>query len=170
MYTATSYPLLYAQIVSYRTQNQLEHIDELKVVVENYLCNLPENRHKCENRKLERSWDTYVRGGVELLRNMFFKKQVTDEEAEARAKICVGCTYNYFPDKGPFVQWSDNTAIKQVGERRTSVHDKLGNCAVCSCPLRSKVFIGGKIEKLPEDQVKKMKKVGCWQPKLSGQG
>lgn len=162
-------PSLLKDIVNYREQNMLEPIERLDLVVDNYLCGLPENSYKCEGYELDRRWSQYMKGGLALLKNLAFKKFATQEEAERRSKICEKCPYNVFPDKGPFMKWSDDIAAGCVGERKTKNHQKLGSCAVCSCVLRSKVFYVGELDKFSEEDLVKLKKVGCWQPKLSGQ-
>lgn len=169
VFKAKSLTELYRNIIMYRVQNNLEMIEYLPQVVENYQCSLPCNIGRCEEATLERSLAQTVRGGVALIYNMMFPRFATQEEAEARAEQCVKCPNNIFPDKGPFIAWSDDVAIQQVGERRTTRHNELGNCAACSCPMRSKVFVGGKLRKFPEDEVIEMRKVGCWQLRLSGQ-
>lgn len=169
IFKAKSLTELYRNIIMYRVQNNMEMIEYLPQVVENYQCGLPCNNGRCEAMQLERSLSQYIRGGVSLIHNMMFPKFATQEEAEARAKQCAGCPNNVFPDKGAFLKWADDVAIQQVGERRTTRHNELGNCAACSCPLRSKVFIGGPLGKFPANEVEEMKKVGCWQLRLSGQ-
>lgn len=160
---------LYRQVILYRAQNQLEPLDELPIVIENYLCTLPCNAGKCSDRVLERSWSTWIKGGLALIRNMAFRRKAPLEVAEKRAAQCATCTYNYFPDKGPFVNFVDDIAIMQVGEVRTSKHNELGSCAVCSCPLRGKVFVGGDLPPFTDEQVEKMRAVKCWQLELSKQ-
>jgi len=161
---------LYRRIILYRQQNNLEMIEELPQVVENYLCGLPENVGKCqENIELDRKFTAYVKGGVSLLKNMLFGLYAKREVAEKRALQCVSCPNNVFPDKGAFLKWSDDIAIAQVGERKVTVHEQLGSCKVCSCPLRSKVFFEGKIAPFPEEELVELKKVSCWQLSLSGQ-
>lgn len=169
VYREKRLPDLYRAIITYRAQNELPMLDELPVVVENYLCDLPENRGKCEARELKRSWASYIRGGMALIKNLAFRRFVDVSVAEKRGAQCVACKYNYFPDKGPFISFVDDLAVKQVGERRVSMHEKLGTCAACTCPLRGKVFVTGPLEKFTDAQVKKMAEVKCWQLELSGQ-
>jgi hypothetical protein len=170
LYKEPSLKQLYTAIITYRIQNRLDAIEHLKEVVENYLCGLPENCNKCQpNEQLHRSMYTYIKGGVALLKNMFFQKFVTQTEAEKRAEQCVTCEYNVFPDKGPFMAWADEIAISQVGERKCSKDKYLGSCAVCTCVLKSKVHFDGTLEKFPEEELVKLKSVKCWQLKLSGQ-
>lgn len=160
---------LYRDINNYRRQNRLEEIESLPLVVENYLCGLPENQHKCQPMILHRSITEYIRGGIHLIRNLAFPKFAKQEVAEARASQCIKCPLNIFPNKDHFVAWSDGIAIKEVGERRTSVHEQLGSCAGCGCPLKSKVFVAGPLKPFKDEEVKLMRPVGCWQLGLSGQ-
>lgn len=160
---------LFRNIISYRLQNELEPIDHLNQVVENYLCGLPENCNKCVGEELKRGFFTYVKGGVALVKQMIYKEFATQEVAEKRANQCVGCEHNYFPDRGPFIGWIDEIAISTVGERRSAKHDELGECSVCLCPLRSKVFFKGELPKFPEEELVKLRSVKCWQIELAGQ-
>ena len=160
---------LYKRIVTYRAQNNLEPLELLREVVENYLCGLPENTNKCQPMELQRSWFQTVVGGVLLLKNLAFRRYAPQKVAEERAKQCEGCKFNVFPDKGPFISFADNIAVMQVGERRTENAEKLGNCEVCTCVLKSKVFYQGSLPKFPEDQLVQLRSVNCWQLKLSGQ-
>lgn len=160
---------LYRNIISYREQNRLEAIDHLDQVVENYLCGLPENCNRCEAVPLKRGFYSYIRGGIALVKRVVFQKFVTQEVAEARARQCVGCKFNYFPDRGPFISWIDDVAVQTVGERKVSLHNELAECQVCLCPLRSKVFFDGKLPKFTEEQLVKLREVNCWQIPLAGQ-
>lgn len=164
LFNAPNIHSLYNHIISYRVQNNLPLLEGLPEVVENYLCHLPENKGGCMPReKLKRGWLTTLRGGVTLLENLWYKKTVSQEKADERAAICIQCPHNIFPDKGAFIAWADEIAEASVGDKRSKYHDELGNCEICSCPLRPKVFFEGKIT-LPEDQVARLPDF-CWQLK-----
>lgn len=169
IYKAQTLTELYKVIVLYRQQNNLEPIELLRETVENYLCGLPENTNKCQPVELHRSVMTYIKGGVHLAKNLIFRRYAVQSVAEERAKQCETCKFNVFPDKGAFIQFADNLAIMQVGERKTSNYDKLGNCEVCTCSLRSKVFFAGVLEPFTDEEVVKLKSVRCWQLRLSNQ-
>jgi hypothetical protein len=155
---------LVRRIVKYREQNNLPQLEALKAVIENFQCLRPENAGSCEESPiLDRGFIPSIKGGVALLKSMFFEAFVTQEKAEKRASICMQCPYNVFPNKTHFTAWADKVAVWQVGERKTSKHTELGNCGICSCPLRSKVFYGGKI-KLERNEYMKMPEQ-CWQKK-----
>lgn len=150
-------------IIAYRQQNNYDPIELIDTVVDNYLCMLPNNAGKCApffpiKRGL---WATF-KGGVAVVKSLLYKSFATQEEADRRAAICKDCIYNVFPDKERFVRWSDSIAEASVGARKSKYHEELGNCDVCTCPLRAKVFFKGDIELTPE-QISKMKKVNCWQ-------
>ena len=141
---------LVSRIVAYRAQNQLEPIEELPRVLENYWCGLPENCGSCnQNDTLERGLLATIKGGITLLANVALKKFVTQEVADSRGEVCLKCPHNTFPDKDRFQDWSDNLALHSIGERRSKHHSELGNCDLCSCPLRVKVWngMGSKIDK-----------------------
>lgn len=163
-YEAQSMPALLALIKGYREQNELPPIEYLDVVVENYLCKLPEHQGACVPRSpLKRGLFMTLKGGVALIANMFYNKTVEQEVADERSGICAGCPENAFPDKGPFIAWSDELAELSVGDKRSKHHDELGNCAVCSCPMRPKVFYPGPF-KFTKNQMKDFPDF-CWQKK-----
>lgn len=113
------------------------------------------------NRGLAAVW----KGGILLLKSLMYQTFATQEVAEARAKQCVKCPYNVFPDKTGFIKWSDKLAEKTVGSRKTSNNDNLGNCEVCSCPLRCSVWYMGE-KKFTEEELEKLDEVKCWQLNL----
>ena len=158
---------LHKNIVMYRKNNELEPIEELPAVVENYLCIQPENIGKCqENTQLSRSlWQSF-RGGVVLLHNMLYKKFASQTQADARAQICITCPKNVFPEnKSVYIATADKIAEASTLGRKSKYHNELGNCIVCSCPLRCKVFYGEKITLTPEE--KSEMPDFCWQLKES---
>lgn len=169
-FNAPTRDALVKEIISYRLQNELPPIVHIQAVLENYWCGLPENQGSCESTKLRRGLFGYIQGGVVLLQNVFYgnKYIVEQEVADERSKQCKGCKFNSFPDKGPFIEWSDRLAEASLGSsKKSKYHDDLGNCDVCSCPLRAKVFYGG-VVKIEKAQKEKYKEVNCWQLKLEG--
>lgn len=158
---------LIKQIVSYRAQNRLDPIEEIDLVLENYWCSLPGNIGKCHTERLERSFFQTVRGGIALVTNVFFGNDamVSDEEAERRAQICLQCPNNSFPDqKGKFDSWADKLAEASTHGRKVSVNEQLGNCMICSCNLRAKVFKKPPFS-FPEDERKALPDF-CWAKNL----
>jgi len=155
---------LFKRIVDYRSQNELEPIVALERVLENYWCSLAENAGNCEMVPLRRGWYHYLKGGVSLVENLFFgeKNLVTQEMADSRASLCIKCPYNVFPDKGRFVEWSDEIAEASTGGKKSKYHEELGNCDVCSCPLRAKVW--NKKATLTEEESAKAPEF-CWAKK-----
>lgn len=159
---------LITRINSYRAQNNLEAIEALPFVLESYWCGLPENAYKCVPVEVTpRGMLGYIKGGVALLKNLWYGKFASKSVADVRSGQCSECQFNVFPDRNGFIKWSDDIAVASVGERRSSNHDKLGICAVCSCPLRAKVFYTGKVENNPEWR-SKFESVKCWQLELMG--
>lgn len=94
-----------------------------------------------------------------------YKQFASQEVADSRSEYCVKCPFNVFPDKDSFISWSNDIAVATIGERKSKKHDELGQCAVCSCPLKAKVFYVGNVDRNPE-WVDKMEAVGCWQLNL----
>ncbi len=155
---------LASKVRLYRAQNEFSELDYLEAVIEHYLCTRRENIGACEDRgPLKRGLIAAIKGGVVVLKNLMYNSFASEELANERAEICVKCPHNVFPDKGPFIEWSDRLAENSVGDRKTRSHDLLGNCAICSCPLRCKVFFNGKIE-LKSDELDQMPEY-CWQKK-----
>lgn len=163
VYRAESKAALVDKIVAYRSQNNLEQIFKLDAVIDNYLCRMPQNAGKCgKNVDMNRSWWHYIKGGVSLLKNMLIENPVEQKEADRRSEICAACPNNVFPDKGRFVKWSDKVAEASVPGKRSKCHKELGNCSVCTCPLRAKVWSPKPFLLSPREETE-MKKVKCWQ-------
>lgn len=159
---------LVAAITNYRAQNQLEPIERLDLVIDNYLCSLPENTSKCRQVELQRGIMAYLKGGLALVKVLALgaKSMVSQDVADERGSICKDCTYNSFPDRGRFVEWSDEIAWHTVGDKKSAHHDSLGNCECCSCPLKAKVWMKGPFElTLAEQEMMKNSNVSCWQLK-----
>ena len=157
---------LIRNIVKYRSNNQLDPIERLDIVVENYICSLPQNCGKCEPRKLSRGLMQYIKGGVALVQNIYYKEFVSLAEAEKRAALCISCSCNHFPDKDLFMAWSDEIALNSVGNRTVPDSHLLGNCLGCSCVLKAKVHYGGEIDLSKEEEVLiRACNKKCWQLK-----
>lgn len=159
---------LYNRIIGYRQQNELKPIEELELVVENYLCRLPCHNGMCTTRELKRSIYGYIRGGVSLLTNLFYGEEnmVSQKTADARAEICVKCPLNVFPDKKGFLKWSDRIAEASTNGKRSAYHNLLGNCEGCSCTLKAKVFLNGQMNLNKLDAMKMLEaNPKCWQLK-----
>lgn len=164
IYEGASYEDLFKKIRGYRSQNGLPEIPYLETVVENYLCRLPEHAGSCRPiPPLKRGLIPTIKGGIALISNLMYSKFVPQEVADARSEVCAGCPYNEFPDKGKFIEWADEMAQLSVGDRKSKHHTELGNCGVCSCPLRAKVWYSGKLT-FPKRQMNKFPEF-CWQKK-----
>lgn len=163
LYKAATKEDLILQIEGYRSQNRLPKIEALHLVLENYWCSLPENTGLCQEMKLKRGVLEYVQGGVALVRNYFYgeKNMVDQVDADVRASTCVKCPHNTFPDRGAFITWSDELAEASTGGRKSILHDRLGNCEVCTCCLKAKVWFKGPF-KLKKSVNEKLP-IFCWQ-------
>jgi hypothetical protein len=151
-------------IINYRTQNELPPLEYLSIVIEHYQCGLAENSGCCQPlQTLQRGVFATIHGGMAVLKNVFFglANMVDQSTASARSAICKGCKYNVFPDKGAFISWSDELAEQATGGRKSEHHNELGNCDVCSCPLRAKVFSKGPFH-LTKEQYEDLPDF-CWQ-------
>lgn len=160
---------LIRKIQNFRMQNGLEEIEHINTVLEAYWCSLKENQGNCEpNPELTRGWLQYLHGGITLFKYVFFgeKGMVDQAEADRRSTLCAACPKNVFPDKKGFVKWADSLAEHATGGRRSVLHDSLGNCEVCTCNLRAKVWQKPPL-KLSAQEKSEMEKVNCWQPKVA---
>lgn len=162
VYKANTLHDLTQYIISYRQQNDLPPIDHLPDVLENYLCSLPQNQGACERAELKRGFMQWARGGIALLRYVVFKEKAPKAEADRRALICAKCPHNTFPDKKGFIKWADETAMIQTGGEQSTHNSLLGNCEVCSCNMRAKVFIKKENISLSERERTALPKF-CWQ-------
>lgn len=171
MFHAHTRESLIRDIHTYRDQNNLPPIEYLNIVLENYWCSLPENAPNCQpSTELTRSFYQYLKGTIALVQSLAYPKKAPLHIANQRALQCSTCPYNVFPDRSQFIQWSDAIAEQCLGPHtRSEHHNALGNCEVCSCPLRAKVFWDRPLSPFPEDQVTKLREVSCWQLKLSNQ-
>lgn len=158
------------RIIKYRAQNGLEPIEELGTVLDNYWCLLPENMGKCEEFKLQRGWFEVWKGGLQILKNIAFGSDamVPQEEADRRAKICsdqdgIPCQFNVFPDRDMFIKWSDAHAEASTGGRKSKPYATLGNCALCTCSLRAKVWAKNAL--MTEKQSSRAPAV-CWAKRI----
>lgn len=118
---------------------------------------------------MEKGWKMLFKKGIGLLKFMSFRNFASQDEAEARAQICVSCPLNVKPKDKPFYErWAARAAEEVVGDRRTKLHDRLFECQGCGCNLRAKVWIGDTIE-LYAEEVALMQSANseCWQAKSS---
>lgn len=162
-YQRESRKALIEHISNYRLQNRLEPIEHIDTVLENYWCKQPENSGKCEPMKLARGIIPAIKGGILLLKSYLMKEKVSQEVADYRAEVCKECPHNLKAQLNPMHASQDAVALLSIGRSRSKHFEELGNCAVCSCPLKVKVWYGGSIE-LSRSQYEEMVKVQCWQP------
>lgn len=155
---------LIQQITQYRINNNLDPLEELGVVLDHYLCSHPVNGGLCRPEALfSRGLRATFRGGIALFKSLLYGSYAPQAVADARAEQCIKCPFNFFPeDKPAFERYLDAAAVASVGKRRSKDFKLLGECGVCRCPLRSKVFFTGKSE-FPPEQLTLMKSVNCWQ-------
>lgn len=149
------------RIIQYRYQNELPTIENLGMVLETYWCSQKHNQGLCNDMPLQRGWVATLKGGVALIKQIAFKRFCSQQEADRRAAICAGCPKNVFPDKTFFTQWSDEMAENMVGIRKSSEHDKLGNCEVCTCVLKAKVFADPRDIEHSKEELEQMPDF-CW--------
>lgn len=137
------------------------------MVIDNYLCGLPENQGKCVPYVLRRNLLAYLRGGIAILKDLLYgaEARVNQATAEERATQCSDCKFNVFADKTEVIRFADEMVETYLGsETATSKDNLLGNCDVCSCPLRFKVHVKGPFD-IQNDELPLFKEVNCWQLK-----
>ena len=68
---------------------------------------------------------------------------VNPSEASRRGGICAACPHNTGPLKkqGWIDAWASGRMRAAIGGRSTAVDAKLGQCAICTCELRTAVWI-----------------------------
>lgn len=154
-----------AKVRAYRMQNELPELIYLEAVIENYLCRQPENLGGCERLpKLKRGVMEYLKGSIVILKSMLYDSFKSQEEADARAAVCLTCPLNTFYEESNFDSWCDEVAEDVVGERKSKYHKELGICSGCNCCLRFKVWYNEPI-KLTKKQEKVITSSApnCWQ-------
>ena len=165
---------LLEQVRKYRSQNKLDPIPDLEMVVSEWLCYQPDVAFKTV--PTPRTANQYLRGGVAMFRAMTSKEPFCSQAvAEKRAEICARCRYNEPPeDKGLIESMTDVAIQSIVGGRKTKLNRQLFICTVCSCPLKAKVHFAQDIvdEELTEQERyrvpngfpgKDNKPLYCWQ-------
>lgn len=140
---------LVKHVARYRAHNGLSRIPKLRMVIEAWLCEQPGMEGRCrEVSVVDRTLSQYLRGAkaaaqVWLQGDRAFVPTIV---AETRAAMCVECRHNKRSNKDSALRhYTDEYVQEIVGERKTSVDDKLFSCEICSCPLRPKVHISQQI-------------------------
>jgi hypothetical protein len=79
-----------------------------------------------------------LKGKVERGEQIF----VDRAKADQRANICANhCRHNVIPNSKNWLQeWTDGQMLGAVQNRKTSHHEEIGVCEVCSCELRAAVW------------------------------
>jgi len=166
VHRASTREALIRLIVSYRAQNGYSEIENLDLVLENYLCTLPQNQGKCRSYfPIQRGLIASLKAGITLLKNLAYKSYAPQSLADSRSEVCVTCPKNQKPDTSRrFIKWTDSIATATIGARRSKEHDNLWNCEVCSCPMRTKVWLPTKDLELKEKELREFPDF-CWQKK-----
>jgi hypothetical protein len=154
-------------VMSYREHNNLSKIPHLSAVIEDWLCAQPNMEKYCREAPVaSRSLAQYLQGAKSAARILMQGDRafVAEEIAEARAKLCVLCRHNKNNEKDSRLERYTNTYVEGiVGDRITSVDDKLFSCEICSCALRPKVHISQKIvEDSLSQKERKLLSMGLW--------
>lgn len=135
----------------YRAAGYAEPKD-LEAKIEAYICNTVEGYCSDEfgrtpltiSEQMSHSFHAVLQGTATLVSWVAGgSERVSQEQAELRAKVCVGCEHNLPPVgcTGCNIGALQNLVNKIVGGRKTSVDEQLKACNVCSCGLRAKVHL-----------------------------
>ena len=128
----------------YRSFNGLPRLHQLRFLVEDWLCSQPDMDSYCREFRPPRSLEQFISGARAAVKVILKgdESYTSQDIAEARAEICVKCRHNKFSKVQSRLEYYTNKYIKAVvGDRNTSLDEKLFTCEVCTCPLRPKVHI-----------------------------
>lgn len=158
---------LVAHVASYREHNELLKIPKLERVIQDWLCNQPHMERYCREVSVtDRTLMQYLRGAKAVAKIWIRGERALEpvEVAEARAALCLKCRHNKRSSEDSKLRhYTDEYAQEIVGERVTSVDDKLFSCEICSCTLRPKVHISQKIvEESLSSHERRVLSMGLW--------
>lgn len=150
---------LCAHIESYRdSQPNLAPIENLQVVVEDYLYRLREAPHSLfykDKAKVKRSLLQDMKTGINI--SLALSKAAGSGESTAsdggwvnktiateRGRICTECPENDTETSGSLIQRAADKLAHVYTTKRSTPHDtKLGKCGVCECPMYIKNHFSG---------------------------
>ena len=155
------------QVRAHLSANGLAAPDNLWGVIEDYICrNSPEGF--CDNQSESKPRMDYF--SVLQFSEVLFNKirafargeefLVSKDEADARAKVCIGCPLNarHFCVSCTGLR---ETLAKFVANRRSKFDGWLGVCKVCGCVLASKIHVKKKFLATSEQQLQEVPE-NCW--------
>lgn len=152
---------LVSHVRSFEKANELEHIEDIVDVLEDYFCRtcvffnqfcVPVQKDSVLSQAIKKI-NTYYRGAKSIAN--IKKKALLNEELRTLSKseineqvdTCVGCSLNKFPQNfgHESAYLSDmEKAYGKTQEELDAIHgraDKLGKCEGCGCKLKTKVFL-----------------------------
>ena len=133
------------RVTTYRLHNNLPPIPSLRLIIEHWLCCQPNMEQHCKpTTVVSRSLRQYLQGAKAAVKIAASgdSAYTTQQEAEARAVICVDCFQNVENKKHSRLgRYTDKYLRSMVGSRRTSLDEQLFSCNLCTCPLRPKVHV-----------------------------
>jgi hypothetical protein len=106
--------------------------------------------------------------GAKVLGEWLFRgfNKISQEEADARSKICSACPFNQ-PAEGCTTCASNamREAVESVlGRSRTVAHDSIHTCQVCGCTLRVAVWCPSELLSKHQSPNHERKPDFCWVP------
>lgn len=118
--------------------------DQLCATMPPGVCHHMSKEHRRRSGQIERSSIAKVMDVTKLLfRKLTGEKLVSKEEANAHARVCVGCFYNQAPDGCTSCNAPNRNALINsiLGTtQETGYHSALQSCLLCGCELRAKVW------------------------------
>lgn len=141
----------------YREDNMLPAFDPaaLRKLIEHSICKRDGMENRCfDASPQKRNIGQTIKGGmaaVKAIAGSFIPGEnemsmVSVRLAEKRAAVCDKCPMNNKPDGQTLLeQLEDAAMLKLIGSRKTSIHDRLLSCSVCTCNVRAKVWFSRRI-------------------------
>lgn len=161
-----SFRALVQKVVDHYHANKLPVPDDLDIIIEQHICENTSSGVCTGGSGQARRLDFFsVLSATEvMIRRRLTSSQdffVTQEEAVARAQICLSCPLN-LKHMCTTCNGLRETFKRLVVNRNTPYDSKLGVCEACGCGLSAKVHIRKKyLPPMPDDTAGKVPEY-CW--------
>lgn len=150
-FRASNWPQLQEQLIAHYRATGYPAPANLYEAVEDFICaNHPDYCHgeatdiKFAMQQLAHSF-TNVLTGTKTIASWVAKGRpyVTQEQAEARAAVCVTCQFNVPPDGCSSCNKSvlKDAVMLVIGKKSTSRDAQLASCKICGCVIPAKLWL-----------------------------